>query len=123
MGPMTVETKRSTAAARAVRVLLLEDNSSDAAMILRELKDAGMEIVPSIAGNQSEFRNALSAGNFDAVISAGKLPDSDGLEALQILRASGHDIPYVLVTGAADEKAAAECIRCGANDYVSKDRL
>ena len=123
MGSVTVETKSSTSSARVLRVLLLEEDSSDAARILRELKDAGLEIAPIIAGNRSEFKNALGAGNFDAVISSWKLPDSDGLEALQILRACGRDTPFVLVTGASEEKAAAECIDCGASDYVLKDRL
>ena len=123
MGPMTAESKMFTPLAGDVRVLLLEENSSEAARILCELKDAGLAIAPRIARNQSEFRNALSTGKFDAVISAGNSPDSDGLEALRMLRAGGHDIPFVLVTGASDEKAAAECIRWGANDYVLKNCL
>jgi len=122
---MTVETKSaaSAASARVLRVLLLEADSSNAARILRELKDAGLEVVPTIAGNQSEFKNALGAGTFDAVISSWKLSVSDDLEWLQILRDCGRDTPFVLVTGASEEKAAAECIDCGANDYVLKDRL
>ena len=123
MGSVTVETKSSTSSARVLRVLLLEEDSSDAARILRELKDAGLEIAPIIARNRSEFKNALGAGNFDAVISSWKLPDSDGLEALQSLRACGRDTPFVLVTEASEEQAAAECIDCGASDYVLKDRL
>ena len=123
MGPMTVGSKTSNIVARAVRVLLLGEDSLEAARILRELKDAGLAIAPSIARNQVEFGNALSTGKFDAVISAGNTPDSDGLEALRMLRAGGHDIPFVLVTGVSDEKAAAECIRWGANDYVLKDSL
>ncbi|HTB91464.1 MAG TPA: response regulator [Candidatus Sulfotelmatobacter sp.] len=123
MGPVTVETKISIPSAGVVRVLLLEKNPSEAARILRELKHAGMEIAPSVAGNESEFEKALSAGKFDAVISAGKFTDSGGLEALRMLRASGHDIPFVLVTGASEEKAAAECIRHGVDDYVQKNCL
>src|SRR5882757_3221645 len=113
MGSVTVETKSSTSSARVLRVLLLEEDSSDAARILRELKDAGLEIAPIIAGNRSEFKNALGAGNFDAVISSWKLPDSDRLEALQILRACGRDTPFVLVTGASEEEAAASASIAG----------
>jgi two-component system cell cycle sensor histidine kinase/response regulator CckA len=123
MGSVTVETKSSTSSTRALRVLLLEEESSDAALILRELKDAGLEIAPIVCRNQSDFKNALGAGNFDALISSWKLRDGDGLEALQILRACGRDTPFVLVTEASEEKAAAECIDCGASDYVLKDRL
>src|SRR5437879_10136974 len=98
MGPVTVEIKNSASTMNVLRLLLLEENASDAARILRELKSAGVEIAPTIAGNQLEFKNALHAGKFDAVVAAWKLPDGDGLEALQILRASGHKTPLVLVT-------------------------
>src|SRR5437879_9793740 len=98
MGPVTVEIKNSASSMNVLRLLLLEENASDAARILRELKNAGLRITPTIAGNQLEFKNALYAGKFDAVVAAWRLPDGDGLEALQILRASGHETPFVLVT-------------------------
>ena len=123
MGTVTVEKKNSTSSIRLLRLLLLEQNPSDAARILRELKDSGLEIAPCIAANQSEFQQALSSGKFDAVISAWTLADDDGQEALRILRESCREIPLVLVTGESEEKASAECLKCGAIDYVSKDRL
>ncbi len=123
MGPVTVETKISASSAPALRLLLLEQDSSEAARILGELKRAGLAITPCIAGNQLEFKHALSHEKFDVVLSAGRLPDSDGLEALQFLRASGLETPFVLLTGESEEKAAGECMKFGASDYVTKDRL
>lgn len=123
MGPVTVEIKNSASSMNVLRLLLLEENASDAARILRELKHAGLEVAPTIAGNQLEFKNALYAGKFDAVVAAWRLPDGDGLDALQILRASGHETPFVLLTTESEEQAAEKCIRSGAHDYVLKNRL
>src|SRR5579864_7067439 len=123
MGTVTIETRNFTSSIRVLRLLVLEQDSSDAAGILRELKDSGLEISPCIAGNQLEFKNALSSGEFDAVISARTLSDGEGMEALHILRERRREIPLVLITGESEEKAAAECIKCGAIDYVSKDRM
>jgi two-component system cell cycle sensor histidine kinase/response regulator CckA len=123
MGPVTVETKSSIASTGLLRLLLLEHDTSSATEVLRELKDSGFEIAPSIAANRSEFKNALASGKFDAVISAWNLADGDGLEALEILRATGDETPFVLVTAASEEQAAAECMRFGATDYVLRDRM
>ena len=123
MGTVTVETKNSVSSIRVLRLLLLEQDPSDAAQMLRKLKDSGLEIAPCIAGDKEEFKNALKTGNFDAVISAWKLADGDGQQALRILHDNRSDIPLLLVTGEPEEEAAEECARCGAADYVLKDCL
>lgn len=123
MGAMTVETKSSTSSVRLLRLLLLEQDGSDAAKILRELNHAGLEIAPCVAANQLEAKNALGSGNFDAVISTWTHSDGAGNEALQVLRESGGETPLLLVSGDSEEKAAEECARCGASDYILKDRL
>lgn len=123
MGTVTVETKNSVSSIRVLRLLLLEQDPSDAAQMLRKLKDSGLEIAPCIAGDKEEFKNALKTGNFDAVISAWKLADGDGQQALRILHDNRSDIPLLLVTGEPEEEAAEECARCGAVDYVSRDHL
>ena len=123
MGTVTIETKNPTSSIRLLRLLLLEQDPSNAAKILRELKSCGLEIEPCIAGDKLEFKNAINTGKFDAIISAWTLSDDDGLGTLQILRDNCGEIPLMLVTGESDERAAEDCAKCGAVDYVSKDRL
>src|SRR6266702_3151343 len=123
MGTVTVETKNSPFSIRLLRLLLLEQDASEAAKILRELKDAGMELAPCVAANQAEFQHALSSGKFDAIVSAWKFAGAETQEALRMLRESNRETPLVLVTGESEERAAEDCIKCGAADYVSRDRL
>jgi len=59
-------------------------------------------------------------------ISSWKLPDSDGLESASnfLRRVAAVDTPFVLGNWSiGGGKAAAECIDCGASDYVLKDRF
>jgi len=123
MGTVTIEARNPAFSIRLLRLLLLEQDPSNAANILRELKESGLEIAPCIAGDALEFKKALNSGKFDLIISAWKLADGDGREALDILRKNHGDTPLVLVTGEPEAKAAEDCARCGAVDYVSKDRL
>jgi DNA-binding NtrC family response regulator len=123
MGMVTIETKNPSSSIRLLRLLLLEQDHSNAAKILRELKDSGLEIAPCIAGDAQECKKALNSGKYDAIISAWKLADGDGQELLRELRENRGDTPLVLVTGEPEEKAAEDSARCGAVDYVSKDRL
>ena len=46
-------------------------------------------------------------------------PES-GIQFLSELRASGDERPIIVVTGNGDERIAAECLRAGADDYLSK---
>ncbi|MCI0402190.1 MAG: ATP-binding protein, partial [Acidobacteria bacterium] len=52
-----------------------------------------------------------------------RLPAWRGLDAVEVLKAHGKDIPVIIVTGSLGDELAAECIRRGASDYVLKDRL
>jgi len=123
MGTVTIETKNPASSIRLLRLLLLEHDPSEAANILRELKDLGLEMAPCHAADAVEFRKALSSGKFDVIICAWTLADVDGQKALRALRKNHGDTPLVLITGESEEKAAEDCGRCGAVDYVSKDRL
>src|SRR5882724_1188976 len=123
MGTVTIETKNPASSIRLLRLLLLEHDPSEAANILSELKDLGLEMAPCHAADAVEFRKALNSGKFDVIICAWTLADVDGQKALRALRKNHGDTPLVLITGESEEKAAEDCGRCGAVDYVSKDRL
>jgi signal transduction histidine kinase len=60
---------------------------------------------------------------WDIVLSDYHLPGFGGLEALQMLRASGSALPFILVSGQIGEETAVEAMRNGANDYLLKANL
>jgi len=100
----TVET------AAALRALILDDAREDVELLLYELKSKGFAIDATVTNNQDEFLKALKEGAFDVVLSDYRLPEWTGLDAFAALKATGRDIPFLLVTGTLGEEAAVECI-------------
>ncbi len=106
-----------------LHVLLIENDPADAELVQAELRRAGFEIVADVVQEFREFEAKLDDESYDMVLADYNLPGWNGLEALAGLRQRGHDVPFILVSGALGEEVAVECVKQGAWDYVLKDRL
>src|SRR5215472_12790023 len=105
------------------RILLLEDVSDDAALILAHLRREGIGHAARCARNRAEFLGALSDFQPDVVVADYKLPDINGREALGLLKGHNADIPFIVLTGALGDELAVDIIKAGATDYLLKDAL
>jgi len=105
----------------SLHVIILEDNPSDAELLVRRLKNEGFVFSWVCVDREEDFRTALDAG-CDFVLSDWSLPNFDGLGALKIVAARGAEIPFIIVSGSIGEEAAVEALRQGASDYILKDR-
>lgn len=108
---------------KQLRLLLIEDSDLDAAHLLLELKRGGFEPEVTRVETREALQDALLRGTFDAIISDFHLPRFSAPEALEVVRMSRIDIPFIVVSGAIGEETAAELMRAGANDYLLKHRL
>ncbi|MGA9528637.1 MAG: ATP-binding protein [Terriglobales bacterium] len=106
-----------------LRVLHVEDSELDAELVAQALRKAGFTISVAVVQTEKEFERQLFAAPPDIVLADYNLPRWRGMEALDVLRRNGLDIPFILVTGALGEVGAVECIKRGATDYVLKDGL
>ncbi len=59
----------------------------------------------------------------DLVLADYNLPEFSGPEALQMVRATGLDLPFIMLSGIMTETTAVESMRAGAHDYVTKQNL
>jgi diguanylate cyclase (GGDEF)-like protein/PAS domain S-box-containing protein len=107
---------------KVLRILCAEDVPADAELYLRVLQDAGYEVAADVVSTREEFSRKLESGSYDVVLSDHRMPSWSGTDALDALKRSTKDIPFLLVTGAIGEEAAAEFIKQGATDYILKDR-
>jgi len=57
---------------------------------------------------------------FDCVVADYQMPNTNGLEFLELVREEFPDLPFILFTGAGDEALASEAITAGVTDYVRK---
>ena len=111
------------AEATRLRLLLVEDNSADAELVLRALRRGGFDVTSAMAKTQQDFRRELKSHAPDVVLADYNLGQWRGIEALRILKEEQLDIPLILVSGALGDVTAVECIKQGVTDYVLKDSL
>ncbi len=107
---------------RTLRVLHLEDSELDHALTLAQLKRGGLDVKMQRIDSEPEFLRALEQ-DWDAIISDYNLPGFSGLVALDLLKASGRDIPFLLLSGEIGEDAAVEAMRNGSADYLPKNNM
>jgi signal transduction histidine kinase len=109
--------------AEGLRVLMLEDEPTDAELTLYALSDGGIRSQPTLVSGRAAFEAAFAPGRFDLVLADYSLPAYTGLQALACVRRSDTLVPFILVSGALGEERAVEALRAGATDYVLKDGL
>ncbi|MGA2112536.1 MAG: PAS domain S-box protein [Anaerolineales bacterium] len=105
-----------------LRVLVLEERSADAEMMIAELRRSAFDVEWERAETENEYLAGLERAP-DLILADYRLPQFDGMKALDIAVRQGRDTPFILVAGTLGEELAAEAIRRGASDYLLKDRL
>jgi len=85
-----------------LRVLIVEDNPIDAELLELELLKGGY--VPSTLRVQAAaaMQTALDEQEWDLILSDYAMPRFSGLHALELLKATGKDIPFILISGSAN---------------------
>jgi len=106
-----------------LRVLHVEDNELDAELVAQALRRGGFSVSVVVVQAEKEFERELRSHRPDVVIADYNLPQWKGMDALDVLRREGLDIPLILVSGALGDVTAVECIKRGVTDYVLKDGL
>jgi PAS domain S-box-containing protein len=107
----------------ARRILMVEDSPDDAELSIRALRRAGIDLTFQRVETPETMRKALAEGTWDLVIADYSMPRFNGLAALKMLRETGLDLPFILVSGTVGEDVAVEAMKGGADDYVLKSNL
>ena len=108
---------------RALRVLIVEDDAADAELTVRVLERAGYPLAFDVIDSATHFEERLAHADYDAILCDHNLGTWTGMEALEILKKSGKDIPFLVLTAVLGDEAAVEYVKRGAADYLLKDRL
>lgn len=104
-----------------LRVLVVEDSADDAELMMLILRREGIKVDWLRVESADDYIDAIH--NLpDIILSDWSLPQFSGSKALQLLKESGLDIPFIIVSGSIGEEAAVGAIRNGAHDYLIKDR-
>ncbi|HEX4601061.1 MAG TPA: response regulator, partial [Gemmatimonadales bacterium] len=106
-----------------LRVLVVEDSSSDAELMLRALRGGGFEPLYERVETPEAMREALARQPWDIVLSDYYLPRFQAPAALDLVRELRPEVPFIVVSGSVGEDTAVAAMKAGATDYVMKDRL
>ncbi|MDP3220468.1 MAG: PAS domain S-box protein [Deltaproteobacteria bacterium] len=106
-----------------LRVLIVEDDPSDAKLVAVELSRAGRAVEVERVEDADAMRAALANARWDLVISDWSMPRFSALAALEVLKSTGLDLPFIVVSGTIGEERAVAALHGGAHDFVLKDRL
>jgi len=99
-------------------ILVVDDEAGIRQQLSAILADEGY-VVQAVASGEEAFA-ALAHEIFDLVLLDIWLPGADGIEVLRQLRASGMNVPVVMVSGAASAEVAVRAVREGAHDFLEK---
>ena len=110
--------------ARAIDILLVEDDPADAELTLRALSRSGVTPVVEHAPDAEQALDALRTRNLfpRLVLLDLKLPGMRGLDLLKALRAAPETrlLPVVVFTSSAEPRDLAGSYGFGANAYAQK---
>ncbi|WP_187394821.1 GGDEF domain-containing response regulator [Zoogloea oleivorans] len=111
---------RHGAGERKLEILVIDDCEDDAFLLGMALNKHGLKVLCTRVDTAPAMRNALDTGAWDIVISDHCMPGFDSGTALQILKDSGRDIPFVIYSGVISDQLAFSSMLDGVSDYVPK---
>ncbi len=109
----------SPPAPAAARILIVDDDRGLAFLLERALKREGFTTAIALSGQAA--LNWLAKNRTDLVLVDLKLQDISGADLVKHLAEAGHSVPFIVITGQGDERAAVEMMKRGALDYIVKD--
>ncbi len=106
-----------------LNVLLIEDSEGDAFLVIRALLKGDIHPVWERVQTTEAFKTLLTTRTWDVIIADYFVPGVNAPEALEIVKQSQLDIPFIVVSGVMGEQVAVEMMKSGAHDYLMKDNL
>ncbi len=100
-----------------IRILVIEDNPDDIAMMQRKVTSHfDIDFVTS----GEEGLKSLKEKKYDIVVTDYAMPKMTGLDVLDRIKNEGYDIPLIIMSGVGNEWIAVEAMKKGACDYIVK---
>jgi signal transduction histidine kinase len=106
-----------------LRVLVVEDSERDTELIVRELRRGGYDVEYERVETRPAMRDALSRRVWDIILCDYTLPHFSAMDALMVLKESGPDIPFIVISGTVGEETAVTTLKAGAHDFILKGQL
>ncbi len=101
------------------KILIVDDSRTSRKMLRSILESSGHEILDE-AVNGQEGVQKFQALKPDIVTLDITMPIVDGVEALKMIKALDAESKVIMVTAAGQKNKMIECIKAGANEFLTK---
>jgi PAS domain S-box-containing protein len=108
---------------KPLHVLIVEDSEEDSLLLLRELKRGGYDVEFERVETATAMLSALAQKTWDLILSDYSLPQFNAPQALDILKSSDLDLPFIIISGTIGEETAVAALKAGANDFLVKGQF
>jgi PAS domain S-box-containing protein len=106
-----------------LHALIVEDSEDDAHLMVREIQRGGYTVIWERVETKADMQAALSNRSWDIILSDYSMPHFSAMSALETLKASELDIPFLVVSGTIGEETAVAALKSGAHDFLVKGKL
>jgi PAS domain S-box-containing protein len=114
---------QETHASTPIRVLIVEDSPEVARVLVETLRSGGYSPVFQRVDTAEDYDEALGLHGWDVIFSDHSMGRFNSINALQIARDRGLRMPFIVISGAAEEDVSRSVMQAGANDFIRKDEL
>jgi PAS domain S-box-containing protein len=92
-------------------------------LLVHRIRQAGFDPQPLRVDTPEAMKAALADHSWDVVLCDHVMPDFSGPAALELLKQSGLDLPFIVVSSKVGEETALPMLMAGAHDFVDKGGL
>ena len=106
-----------------LRILIIDDSEQDALLIIRDLEKDGYHPFYERVETDDAMKKALQEKQWDMILCDCNLQKFNAPSAIAVLKEANIDIPLIIISGSVGEDTAAEYMRIGAKDFITKGNL
>lgn len=111
------------AAQRNTTILLVEDNPDHALLVTRLIRKALGPVHVMSASRLEQGLSLVRQTHCQLIVADLGLPDTVGIEVVEVLHRACPHIPIIVLSGNSDEQVATKSVQSGAEDYLLKDEI
>ncbi|BAZ08609.1 two-component hybrid sensor and regulator [Calothrix sp. NIES-4071] len=108
---------------KPLQVLIVEDSEDDMLVLLHTLEQNDYDLTYTRVVTAPDMSAALKQSSWDIILCDYTIPGFDAPKALSLLKNTGLDIPFIIISGTINEETVVPVLKAGAHDFILKERM